>query len=454
MFRDGGNVNLIANFAGLELPQGGPNFVKFGDDVLYEIHVDNNGDVVPDITYQFRFRSTVGNPNSFLYNTGQVTSPSDPDLNVKQTYSVKRIKNGVETMLATDVLTPPVNVGPRSTPNYEAALATPAIGTLAGGAGKVFSGQREDPFFADLGSIFDLLALRPIQSNHVIGTPTNTNGVDGLKGLNVHTIALQVPIGDLTSDGTTPTTVDRKASVIGAYASASRQRVKVLSLDGGSAPRNAGRFVQVSRLGIPLVNEVLIPLGSKDKWNSTFPKDDAQFFGPILDPEPTRLLPVVYPSVFKAQGQPGANTPGGGAANRPDLIQLLTGQLSGLSAANALPPADLLRLNVAVAPVTGTDANRLGALQGDAAGFPNGRRLTDDVVDIELQVLAGVLLPGFGNGNPANPIPGTGVPYSALADGVDRDEGGASNTVTPLVTFPYVAPPFSGYSGSQNTGTP
>ena len=431
-------LNIIANYIGLEQPNGGPNFARFSDDVQYSIHVDNNGDAVDDVTYNLRFRTTLANPNTFLYNTGQITSPDDADVSIKQTYSVEKVVGTTRTMLATDVISPPTNVGVRSNPQatYESDVAAPTVTTLAGG-GKVFAGVRQDPFFADLGSIFDLGALRPIQSNHLINTPGSTpKGIDGLAGKNVHTIALQVPISSVTAGGITPTTVDSKTSVVGIYASAERQRVRVLSVDGSSPPRNAGRWVQVSRLGIPLVNEVLIPLGKKDRWNATDPKDDgaAGFFTNILDPEFTKLLPVLYPGVFSAN-----NTPRGGAANRPDLVALVTGQLAGLSAPNALAPADLLRVNLASAP---------------GASFPNGRQLADDVVDTEIQVLAGVFTDPDHDGK-INNLDGSpnasGVPYSALSDGVSADD--APN----LSVFPYVGTPFNGYSAqacANTTATP
>ncbi len=424
-FRDTANpamLNIVANYIGLELPNGGPNFVRFSDDVQYSIHVDSDGDSVDDVTYNFRFRTTITNPNTFLYNTGQVTSPTDPDLSFRQTYMVEKVTAAGSQHLATDALVPPVNVGVRSNPQatYEASTAQPTIAPLVGG-GKVFAGSREDPFFVDLGSIFDLGALRPIQNNHLIPTPA-TGGVDALGGLNVHTIALQVPIASVTAGGITPTVVDSKTSVVGIYASSARQRVRVLSVDGSAPPRNAGRWVQVSRLGIPLVNEVLIPLGKKDRWNSTDPKDDgaAGFFANILDPEFTKLLPVLYPGVFSMQ-----NTPRGGAANRPDLVALVTGQLAGLSAANALPPADLLRINLASAP---------------GAAFPNGRQLADDVVDIEIQVLAGVFLDSDGFINNLNGTGSSGIPFSALKDGVDATDGDL------LSVFPYVGTPFNGFT--------
>jgi hypothetical protein len=425
--KDPSMVNIVANFIGLEDPAAGPNFNKFGDDVLYEIHVDNNDDIEEEITFQFRFRTTVVNPNSFLYNTNQVNPRTYDGLNVRQTYSVRKIQGGKSTTLAKDVETPPVNVGRRSTPDYESYTAK-ALKSLPGG-GKVFAGQRDDAFFVDLGSVFDLLGLRPINQNHTIPLP-NTAGVDSLFQKSVHTISMQLPIASLTNNGKVPTVVDSKDSVIGVYASSSRQQVKVLSASGGQ-PRSLGKHVQVSRLAVPLVNEVLIPLGDKDRWNATDPADDAEFFDSILDPEPTRLLPVLYPGVFNK-----GNTPKGGADNRQDLIKLLTGQLIGLSPKNALPPADLLRVNLAVPPVQGTVDNRLGALVGDAGGFPNGRRLSDDVVDIELQVLAGVLLDDDGV------INGTKVPYGALSDGVDTVDQPF------LDKFPYQGTPVSGYDQS------
>lgn len=426
-------VDIVANFIGLEQPAAGPNFVRFGDDVLYEIHVDNDGDVQPDITYQFRFRTTIANPNTFLYNTGPLSTPGDADRNVVQTYSVRQVnENGSSTMLVTDALTPPENIGSRSVPgDYEATLAQPAIATFGAGAtaGKVFAGARKDAFYVDLGSVFDLLGVRPAPFNslHAIDQPAEP-ARDGLAGKNVHTISLQLPIASVTRNGNVPTTVDSKDSVIGVYASSSRQRVRVLSPAGGT-PRTAGKWVQVSRLGIPLVNEVLIPLGLKDKWNATDPADDAQFFGSILDPEPTRLIGALYDEAYADKA---TKVPPGGAANRPDLIQLLTGQFIGLSAGNALPPADLLRLNLAVAADTVGNINsltgRLGALDGDAKGFPNGRRLRDDVVDIELRVLAGLLL---------------GAPYDDGANPLLGDAVNASDRPY-LATFPYQATPISG----------
>ncbi len=428
-FRDTTNpamLNIVANYIGLEDPNGGPIFGRFGEDVQYSIHVDNNGDVADDIVYSFRFRTKISNPNTFLYNTGQLTSPTDPDLSLRQTYSVVKVTPNSKEVLADNAIVPPVNVGIRSVPfgTYEDNIAQPTV-TPLGGGGKVFAGSRKDPFFADTGSIFDLGALRPINGAHLIPNPAGNGsgnvGVDILNDKNVHTIALQVPIASVADGGVAPTVVDAKKSVIGVHATAQRRRFTTLA-NNGRPSTSSGGWIQVSRLGIPLVNEVLIPLGSKDRFNGTEPKDDGDrgFFDFILDPELTRLLPVLYPTVFSAN-----NIPAGGAANRPDLVRLVTGQLAGLSPGNALPPADLLRINLA-SPV--------------GAKFPNGRQLADDVVDIEIQVLAGALLDADGFINNTSGAGSSGIPFSALRDGVDASTGPLLNK------FPYVGTPFDGYN--------
>jgi len=211
MFRDSADpsmVDIVANYIGLEDPATGPNFVRFGDDVLYEIHLDNNGDVKEDITYQFRFRTTVANPDTFLYNTFTIDPKTYANLNVKQTYSVRMIKGGTATTLANNVPVPPANIGPRSTPNYTDYTAA-GIKSLPGG-GRVFAGPRKDPFFVDLGSVFDLLGLRPINNAHLAPLPVS-NGVDSLQTKNVHSIVLQLPISQVSKNGTVPTKVDDAA---------------------------------------------------------------------------------------------------------------------------------------------------------------------------------------------------------------------------------------------------
>ena len=275
-------VTLIANFIPLQAPQGGPNFFEFGDDVLYEIHISNNGDATPDVTYQFRFTTKIRNPKTFLYNTGPITKITDPTWNRPQTYTVTvvdRVKGA--KVIAKDLLCPPVNVGVRSTPNY-ANLAKQAIYHLPNG-GKVFAGQRADAFFVDLGSIFDLGVLRPFQAAHLIPSAAAA-GVNGLQDFNVHSIAIQVKKTDLTIHGRTPSDPMNKDSVIGVWATASRQRSKAWD-DGECKMVGYGSWQQVSRLGNPLFNEVVVPMAQKDRWNSLPVRQDSQFAEYVAKPE-------------------------------------------------------------------------------------------------------------------------------------------------------------------------
>jgi Domain of unknown function (DUF4331) len=445
-------VTIIANYIPLEEPAGGPNFNSFDDNVLYEIKVDNNGDARADLTYQFRFKTSIGQSDlfgpSFLYNDFTIDSPTDPDLLLRQSYSVTRVKNGKSTKVGSGVV-PPVNVGPRSTPNYEAALATPAIARLSGGV-KAFAGQRDDAFFVDLGSIFDLGGLRPFNPAHLAPITPATAGVDGVGGFNTHTISLQIPITQLTRDGKVHALGDREA-VIGVWATASRPKVTVLGSGSSSA---SGPWVQVSRLGNPLINEVIIPLALKDRWNSQAPRGDSQFAKYYTSPALAKIVNTVYPSL------PDART-----AGRADLAAIL---LTGLTLPDGTPftftgnvQADMLRLNTAVPPCTAdavTDdvgsCSRLGVLDGDLAGFPNGRRLADDVTDIELRAIAdgyGPVVNGiFGALTPNN------EPNNDVGDGVNVNDRAF------LGAFPYQATPHQGYAmgptdrhhppGSVNTG--
>src|SRR5438034_1645292 len=213
-----------------------------------------------------------------------------------QTYRVTRVQNGTSTVLGRNIPTPPVNVGPRSTPHYE-ALAAAAVTDLPGGI-KVFAGQRDDPFFIDLGSIFDLAGLRPFNNFHLIPLDPRP-GVDGVGGFNTHSIVIQVPIEQLTRDHRTPSGPDDPAAVVGIYASASRRKVRILRNEGSSL--NAGPWVQVSRLGEPLINELIIPLGKKDFWNRSDPADDGQFAQFYRTPELATLINTLYPALPDAR---------------------------------------------------------------------------------------------------------------------------------------------------------
>src|SRR5215470_13344466 len=254
---DPSTVTIITNYVPLEGPPGGPNFFEFGDDVLYSIYVDNDGDALPEIEYQFQFRTTLQNEDTFLYNTGPIHSLTDPNWNKRQLYSVSVIRGGVSKPLGKDLASPPCNIGPRSTPDYD-SLAAAAVHHLPSGE-TVFAGQRADGFFVDLGSVFDLAALRPFQNLHVIPLPA-APGVDPLKDLNIHTIAIKVPISMLTRDGSTPANVADARAVLGIWGGASRRKVQIRD-DSGNGTKGSGPWVQVSRLGNPLFNEVIVPIG-------------------------------------------------------------------------------------------------------------------------------------------------------------------------------------------------
>ena len=263
---DGSNtVTLVANFIPLEEPAGGPNFNAFDDNVLYELKVDNTGDARADVTYQFRFQTTYVDSDlfgpSFLFNDFVLESINDADLLVRQTYTVRRVVGDTSTVLGSGMV-PPTNIGPRSTPSYEANIGSGGRINLSNG-GKAFAGPRDDPFFVDLGSIFDLGGLRPFNAAHLAALPT-ASGIDGVGGYNTHAIAVKIPIRELTGTAGVPAFGSQDA-VIGVWATASRQKVTVLKSDG-TANLNDG-WVPVSRLGNPLINEVIIPTTRKDYWN-------------------------------------------------------------------------------------------------------------------------------------------------------------------------------------------
>jgi hypothetical protein len=383
-------VTILANYVPLEGPAGGPNFYEFGDDVLYQILIDNDADGKPEIIYAFEFQNEVRNPDTFLYNTGPINSLDDPNWNRRQFYTVTRIdtRSGQQTVLGRHLASPPNNIGPRSTKHY-VDLANAAIHNLPDG-GKVFAGQRREGFYVDLGSIFDLGALRPVESLHVIPIPPNMAGVDATKDLNVHSIAIQVPVTSLTSNGKMPMNSSDKHAVIGVYTSASRRKARVRGDDDDhDRDVRSGPWVQVSRLGNPLFNEVIVPMGDKDRWNATRPEHDKQFAKYVQHPELAALLPVLYPGVFPNLA---AYT-----KERADLEAiLLTGIPQGVVPGfdgnfTGSTQADLLRLNTAVPPAK--SPSLLGLLGGDVAGFPNGRRVFDDIVTIEIRAVAGATIP-------------------------------------------------------------
>jgi hypothetical protein len=419
-------VTIITNYVPLEGPPGGPNFFEFGDDVLYSIHIDNDGDALPEITYQFRFRTTLQNPDTFLYNTGPIGSLTDPNWNKRQLYSVSVLRghaqNGNGRILGRDLACPPCNIGPRSTPDYD-ALAAAAVHQLPSGE-MVFAGQRNDGFFVDLGAIFDLGDIRPIQNLHLIPSPPAPS-VDPLATLNIHSIAIKVPISMLTRDGSVPSDPASALAVLGIWGGASRRKVQVRD---GHSTKVSGPWVQVSRLGNPLFNEVIVPVGDKDRWNALDPVDDSGFVEYVQQPELARLLPVLYPGQFPNLA---AYT-----ADRADLEAILltgipSGIVPGFQNFSGPKPADMLRLNVAIPP--SSNPNALGVVGGDLAGYPNGRRVFDDVVSIELKAVAGATIPLV---DPTfTPDAAVAAVSSYLTPGTDRYQA----------AFPYLGTPHDGF---------
>jgi hypothetical protein len=430
-----GTVTLIANYIPLQEPAGGPNFYEFGGDLLYNIHIDNTGDGEPDITYQFHFETVLQDPGSFLYNTGPITSLTDKTWNSRQMYSVERVDRRGVHVLGRRLLCPPCNIGPLSTPNYETALGQPAVHSLAGGI-KVFAGQRAEEFYVDLGSIFDLANLRPFQSANVFAHALglgNMPGVNATNHLNVHSIAIQVPMSDLTVKGR-PT--------IGVWTSASRRAVSVRSADGEDSVAS-GPWRQVSRLGNPLFNEVLVPLGKKDYWNHQPPAHDKQFAAFVAHPELAALLPVIYPAIPPGSA-PFANLAALVKSGKPraDLEAILLtgippGIVPGFTNFTGPTQADMLRLNTSIPPTPASSPkfSTLGLVGGDPAGFPNGRRITDDVVTIELRAIAGLTYPLVSPSYTVDAV------AKVLTDGLT----GTSVTNGPLGRFPYMGVPYDGY---------
>ena len=417
-------VTLIANYVPLQEPAGGPNFYEFGDDVLYKINIDNNGDGYADISYEFRFNTDYQIPTSFLYNDGPIESLDSPNWNRRQFFTVSVTDGYTSSTLGSGLACPPCNIGPLSTPDYP-SLASAAVHSLGNGI-SVFAGQRAEAFYVDLGSIFDLGNLRPFEALHAtFGLPAlaAAPGVNDTKFLNVHSIAIQVPISAVTRSGH-PT--------IGVWTTASRQRARIWDADNGQN-YDSGPYRQVSRLANPLFNEVLIPIAKKHLWNSLPPADDKQFAIYVTQPELSSLLPVLYPGVFpNLAALVAAKTP------RADLEAiLLTGIPKGIvpGFTNYTGPvlADMLRLNTTIPPAA--KPNILGVVGGDLAGFPNGRRVTDDVVTIELRALAGLTY------SLVDPKYTPDAAAGEITDGLTNADTGTS----PLGIFPYLGTPYDGY---------
>ena len=434
-------VTLISNWIPFEEPGGGPNFYHFDDNATYYIKIDSNGDALADVTYAWTFHTVIKSGATFLYNTNQITTPSSAAFNYTQYYTVtEKLGSAAPTLLFGNKLMVPDNIGPRSTPGY-ANLAAQFVNS-AGGY-KEFTGQRDDPFFVDVNSIFDLGGLRPFNSLHLIPQPTSA-GLNSTAGYNVHTTAIQVPISKLAPTCPTGTASTDPKCVIGVWTTAERPSVitRAFSASGAVSSTGSGSPIQVSRLGNPLVNEVVLPLALKDAFNTISPATDFPLFsattGPlagagailrtsILTPELANLIPVLYPAVSQKVPTP-----------RNDLLTVFLTGVPGVTQQqnSATTPSEQLRLNVAIAPKGVCAGNRLGVMAGDLAGFPNGRRLEDDVTDIAIRAVAGGYGPVLGAA-PFN-LPNFS-PNNTLGDGVDKDD------VPCLSSFPYIGTPHAGY---------
>ena len=420
------NVVFIMNVIPAEEPSAGPNYFNFGDDVLYRINVDTNADGADDLTYEVRFKTELRGPLPGLrLPLSYVALPpitaldgtGSEGLILRQQYTVTQVRGNTRIDLGTKpMFAVPSNIGPLTMPNYE-ALAAQGIYMLANG-GKVFAGQRDETFYIDLGATFDTLNLRrtpPVltaledaDDNH------NAFGTDMLSGFNVNTIAIEVPISSVTANPN---------GFIGAYASTSRHKVRVLRDAQSKDPVESGPQVQMSRMANPLVNEVIIGTGSKDRWNTTDPDAETQFVDFYLNSRLATAINLRFGTAIPT-------------TNRTDLVNVLlkypSQPQSGTCGGNDC--AELLRLNLSVPPTPPASQRRLSVLAGDPAGWPNGRRPNDDVTDIALRVVAGKLI-GTPEGN------------LALGDGVNFNIGAEGSNVTAngiYTVFPYLPTPHDG----------
>ena len=424
-----GYVTLIANYLPLQDAYGGPNYFRLDDQALYEIHVDNNGDAQEDITFQFRFSNQlkdlqvpVGDAmvSVPLTNIGPI-GPGAGDtmsLNVIESYTLDIVRGdrrsgdvqaAVNTTSGSTTFAKPVdNIGTKSIPDYAAYAASHihSVSIPGCGDGRVFVGQRKESFAIALGETFDLVNLNPL--GPVDGEPND------LADKNITTLALEVPIGCLTA-GDDP--------VIGAWTTASKRQARILNPspdfdNGKGADLEGGAFTQVSRLGSPLVNEVVIGLKDKDRFNASEPGDDGQFATYVTNP----TLPVLLEILFA--GTAVAPT----AIPRTDLVSAFLTGVEGLNQPMNVTASEMLRLNTSIDPVPAGMQSNLGVLDGDTAGFPNGRRPGDDVVDIALRVVMGALLP-------EDVAPNKNAP---LTDGVVQEASQFDSA------FPYLTTPLPG----------
>jgi hypothetical protein len=449
-YDDATKVTVILDVDPLLEPANGPNYFPFDPEILYAIRVDNNHDAVEDVVFEVRFTTEIGLPGVFTGFVGvgsgvaapanspapvaagtpvipaAITRLTDPGLSLRQRYTVTMVKGRTRTVLGRNLIAVPSNVGPRTMPTYDqpGGLYEQGINNLAQGI-KAFAGTVDDPFWIDLGAAFDTLNFRTLGSGIPAvltatedGKPYRNYAADDVAGYNVNTIALQVPVTLLTRDGRIHAAGD-PAATLGFWGTTSRPRMKTYARKPGGRAHLSSAYTQIQRMGQPLFNELIIGTGSKDKFSMSPPKKDSQFASFALDPSLARVLNAAYGGAVAIPTPP-----------RTDLLPLVT-YAPPIAAAGtpAGPVADLLRLNTGIAPTQPGSAayNRLGLLAGDPAGYPNGRRPDDDVLDIAARAVVGVLNPAFNV-----------FPNNAIGDGVN------ANDKPYRTTFPYLAPAHSG----------
>jgi hypothetical protein len=459
-----GYVTIIANYQPFENPQGGPNYYTMDPSALYEISIDNTGSGKEALTFQFRFNTVdsglavMAGTKSIpvpLINVGPVSAADSAVQNVAETYTVTLVRGnrrGGSVQPITDAATggttfskPLDNIGSKSIPDY-AMYAASFIRTIAipgcSTGGRVFVGQRQDGFVVNLGETFDLVNIKyPVTQLAPMGSNARNFAPNSLAGYNVTSIALEVPASCLTA-GNNP--------IIGAWTTASLRQAAVLnsqpqsaksvgSVGPVSAPTGAsiqgGAWSQVSRLGMPLVNEVVIGLPDKDRWNASSPSGDGQFADYVTNPS----LPILLQTLFGSAGVKAPNV-----YPRTDLVAAFLTGIKGLNQPAGVVPAEELRLNTSIPVTPVASQNDLGVLGGDLAGFPNGRRPIDDVVDIELRVAMGVLLMPY-DGSASDPDPA-----SDASRQLGFTDGAEPSPANYLTTFPYLNTPLGGSPTSAN----
>ena len=458
-YDDPDKVTLILDVDPLLEPSNGPNYHPFDPEILYQIKIDNDFDAVEDISFEFRFsRPESRLPGVFTGFVGALNGVPEPanapapqfgglvvppaitalegpgseGFNLRQTYSVTMVeghgRNSRRIVLAEDLIAVPANVGPRTMPNYP-DLVQQGVYQLDNNV-QVFAGTADDPFWIDLGAVFDSFNIRSAAGGPAPGVLNDSQDLtddlnfaaDDVSGFNVNAIAIEVPITMLTQDGQKHEATDPLAT-IGTWGTTSRPRIKILPIRPGNKPLTSRSTAQIQRMANPLINELIIGTAYKDKFSMSQPKDDSQFADFFLDPVLARVLNAVYEALFGPDILPVPDTP------RLDLLPLVK-YMPPIAASGTPegPIADLLRLNTGIPATPMEQRSRLGLLGGDQAGFPNGRRVSDDVTDITARVVAGVLAgPQFNI-----------FPNNRIGDGVN------ANDVDYLETFPYLAYAHSG----------